>query len=371
MRRIDNRYCVILAGGSGQRLWPLSRRNMPKQLIPVLAGKSLLEAAFERVDGVVPIERRWVCAGGAWECQIREKLPLLSRVIAEPLGRDTLPAVALSCAQAYSENPNAVVAFLTSDHVIKPVKKFARALAKAFSIVESDPKALVTFGVRPDFAATGYGYLELGDAVDEDAFEVRHFKEKPDRFTAERYLAQGPHAYLWNSGMFVWSAERFLNLLARYEPTIATAMETIRGAIGTDDYESVLAEIYPGIMKKSVDYGIMEPASLDPEVRIACVPLDLEWMDVGSWNAYATLGEIDGCSNAAILANQNSGEASVLFLNSHNTLAVSTDPTHLVACFGCEDMVVIHTPDATLVCPKSKAEDLKALYKVAAEKGWG
>ena len=292
-------------------------------------------------------------------------------MVAEPIGRDTLPAVALSCAHAYAENPDALVAFLTSDHVIQPVERFAHALSEAFSIVEADPDTLVTFGVVPTFAATGYGYLELGESLGRDAFLVRRFKEKPDSDAAERYVAQGPSAYLWNSGMFVWSAKRFLQLLAKYEPAIAASIDHIRSVIGTAEYDRMLAEVYPSITKKSVDYGIMEPASLDPEVRIACVPLDLTWMDIGSWYAYAALGHPDECGNTAMLASASGGTPTSIFLESASNTVVSTDPEHLIALFGCEDLVVVHTPDTTLVCPKSKAEELKKLYPFAVQLGRG
>jgi mannose-1-phosphate guanylyltransferase len=366
-----NRYSVILAGGLGQRLWPLSRGSKPKQLIPVVEGKSLLEAAFERVEGVVPLEQRWVCAGSMYEEAIRVKLPWLAHFIGEPEGRDTLAAVALSCAHVYEVNHEAIVVFLTSDHVIRPVEVFKEALSEAFALVESQPDVLVTFGVKPSFASTGYGYLELGERLGRAALRVKCFKEKPDRQTAENYLAQGPEMYLWNSGMFVWRASRLLELLARYEPATAKSIASIQATIGTDEYPSTLAEVYPTIARKSVDYGIMEPASRAPEVQIACVPLDLEWIDVGSWNAYGTLGVPDGCSNTTMLAREGTGDASAIFLDSRNTLAVSTDPSHLIACFGCEDMVIVHTEDVTLVCPKSKVEEIKALYAKAAEKGWG
>ena len=166
-------YCVILAGGSGQRLWPLSRADRPKQLVPVLDGKSLLEIAFERLDGLVPPDRCWVCAYGVYEPRVRERLSRLGRFIGEPYGRDTLPAVALSCAHAYVQDYDAVVAFLTADHVIRPIETFKVALARAFSLVEAEPDILVTFGVRPTFTATGYGYLELGKSVTDSAISVR------------------------------------------------------------------------------------------------------------------------------------------------------------------------------------------------------
>jgi len=365
-----HRVAVILAGGSGQRLWPLSREHMPKQLIPVFEGKSLLEAAYERVEEVIPLEHRWVCAGASWEAMIREKIPSLSKFIGEPTGRDTLAAIALSCAHAYAADRDAIVAFLTSDHVIRPVSAFAKALSRAFELIERDASLLATFGVFPSFPATAYGYLELGEDVGSGASRVKRFKEKPDKATAERYCAEGPKAYLWNSGMFVWSAKRFLELLARYEPDVAEAVARIGSAIETPQYEELLAEIYPTIKKKSVDYGIMEPASVDPDVRVCCVPLELEWMDIGSWNAYSALASRDEKGNAAILANGSAREAAAIFLESQNTVAISTDPQHLIACFGCEDLIVVHTKDATLVCPKSKAEELKALYPSVKDRGW-
>lgn len=157
-------YAVILAGGSGVRLWPLSRESMPKQLIPVLAGKSLMEAAFDRLQGVIPPERRWVCGGARYETVVKEKIPGIGRYIGEPEGRDTLPAIALSCALMRKEHPDAIIAFLTSDHVIEPVERFREDLRTAFAAVEAHPDALVTFGVKPTFAATAYGTIASHDA---------------------------------------------------------------------------------------------------------------------------------------------------------------------------------------------------------------
>jgi len=371
MQNSSNFFAIILAGGSGQRLWPLSRGSTPKQLIPMPDGKSLLEAAFERVESVVPSAQRWVCAGNRYEEAVRERLPGLSCFIGEPCGRDTLAAVALSCAHAHAVNPDAIVALLTSDHIIQPGGVFRKALSEAFALVSAKSDVLVTFGVKPTSAATGYGYLELGGKFSETALWVKNFKEKPDSLTAEKYLAQGPSAYLWNSGMFVWRAERFLEVLAKYELDIARCIETVHAAIGTDAYDQILAKTYPLIAKKSVDYGVMEPASHDPDVRIMCIPLDLDWMDIGSWNIYGLLGDSDEYGNTAMLASREYDAPPVVFLDSKNTLAVSTDAQHLLACFGCENMVIVHTQDATLVCPRSRVEELKLLYAKAAEKGWG
>lgn len=363
------RYSVILAGGSGVRLWPLSRAALPKQLIPVLGEKSLLEEAFDRLEGVLPVDHRWVCGGARYEAVVKERIPALSVYIGEPVGRDTLAAIGYCCALATDADPEAVVAFLTSDHVIRPLEEFRVSLSQAFALVEENPDILLTFGVKPTFPATAYGYLELGEPLADDRIRlVRRFKEKPDRVTAEQYCAAGNKRYLWNSGMFVWRASRFLELLNRYEPEVADAVTKIAAESDPAARATLMAEIYPDIKKKSVDYGAMEPASHDPNVRIACIPLDLEWKDIGSWTSYGSLANADEAGNAFIVAASNIDAAPVIFQDTANTLVVSSDPTHLVACLGCEDMVVVHTVDATLICPKSKVEDIKRLYGLLNDK---
>jgi len=213
------------------------------------------------------------------------------------------------------------------------------------------------------YPATSYGYLELSGPFTEDRIRrVRRFKEKPDITSAQTYLKAGECHYLWNSGMFVWKASRFLELLNRYEPDVFSAIDTITGEPDPIARTALMGKIYPTIKKKSVDYGIMEPASQDPDVSIACVALDLDWKDIGSWTAYGSLGKADGTSNVSMLAGSGNVEAPVIFKDCDSTLVVSTAPNHLVACLGCEDMVIVHTADATLICPKSKVEELKKLH---------
>lgn len=357
------RYSIILAGGSGIRLWPLSRESLPKQLIQVTGKISLLEEAFERLEGVVPEKNRWVCGSAKHEPAVRQRVPSLSKYIGEPVGRDTLAAIGYSCAIAYTEDSDAVVAFLTSDHVIRPVALFREALSRAFNLVETNMDMLVTFGIKPSFPSVSYGYLELGENLDEDQIRrVRCFKEKPDYATAQSYINSGANRYLWNSGMFVWRAKRFLELLNRYEPETYFAIEKIVNEPNPDIRIKLLETIYPTITKKSVDYGIMEPVSKDKDICIACVTLDLDWKDIGSWTAYGSLAQMDKFGNASILAASENSNASVIFQDCTNTLVVSTNQKHLVACLGCNDIIIVHTTDATLICSKSKAEELKKLH---------
>jgi mannose-1-phosphate guanylyltransferase len=361
------RHALILAGGSGTRLWPLSRDSRPKQLIPVIEGRSLLEEAFGRLEGLVPAERRHVCGAEAFRAQVAAALPALPRknYIGEPEGRDTLPALALSSALIAARDPEAVVAVFTSDHVIRPEAGLRALAERAFALVEKDADLLVTYGVSPDRPATGFGYLELGDLLgpgfDSQARRVTRFHEKPDLELAKRYLAAGSEAYLWNSGMFVWKASRFVDLVARYEPGTGAAIADLVKAEAQGDFHARVAEVYPRLRKISVDFGVMEPASRDPEARIAALPLTIEWRDIGSWTAYGELIEPDPKGN------RSAGQA--IFPDSRDCLVVSDDG--LVAVLGCEDLVVVRSGDTVMVCPRERVEEVKRLRALAGELGGG
>jgi mannose-1-phosphate guanylyltransferase len=351
-----------MAGGAGTRLWPMSRANLPKQFVPFINGRSLIRLAQERLEGLIPAENRFVCAGRRHADLVRETLALPERqFLGEPVGRDTLNAVGLGAAVIVRKDPEAVIAVFTSDHVIEPVDRFQQIVSHGYRLSETAPETLVTFGVRPSYAATCYGYLRLGDLIDESARVVREFKEKPDVETAQRYLADGPERFLWNSGMFVWRAETLLDCIRRYEPESFDGLTKIAEAWDTQERDAVLDAVFPALRKNSVDYAVMEKASKDPSIRVAAVPMPLRWLDVGSWPMFAETCVKDEGGNAV-------GAARSLLLDTRGTIVATSDPRHLIATVGCEDLIVVHTPDATLVCRKDQAEAIKELHRLVVQR---
>lgn len=360
------RHAVIMAGGSGTRLWPMSRAGMPKQLLPFINGRSLLEIAVSRLETLVPADRIHICAGEVHRRVIVDRLAAIDdrRYLGEPVGRDTINAVALAAAVIARRDPEAVIATFTADHIIEPVDTFRDIVDVGYAVAEQGPRTLVTFGITPTHAATGYGYLKLGTAVTgheaAGARTVDAFREKPDSETATAYLKAGPDHYLWNSGMFVWRAQALLHCLASYEPETRRAMQEIADAWETDRQTEVLARCYPALKRTSVDYGIMEPASQDDAVQVAAVPMPLTWLDVGSWSAFASTCETDRQDNALAAARH-------ALLDSRRCLVASSDPEHLITAVGCEDLLIVHTGDATLVCHADAAEQIKALHAHVGE----
>ena len=375
------RYALIIAGGSGTRLWPMSTKALPKQLIPFIDGRSLLQIAMERLAGLLPEDRVYVCAGQAHKDVMLERLPGLSedRFIAEPTGRDTLNAVGLGTGVIAARCPQgpeqATVAVFTADHLIEPVDRFQRIVERGYAVAEASPDTLVTFGIAPTEAATGYGYLQLGQPLP-DAAEatgsdadlddpappriVSEFKEKPARDLAEQYVAAGPAQSLWPSGMFVWNAAPLDRCIARFAPENHAGLRAITDAVGTPGFDTTLGRVFPELKKISVDYAVMEPASRDDDFNVAAVPMPLSWLDVGSWPAYAqTLtpreagNRVTGCRSVRLDAN--------------NCLIASDDPDHVVATLGVDDLIVIHTARATLICRKDRAQDIKAVHQAVGE----
>ncbi len=352
------RYVVIMAGGSGTRLWPLSRQGTPKQLLPLMDGRSLLRLAFERSLASVPAARVVVVTGAAYADQVAAQLPELpaENILGEPVGRDSLNAVAWAAAVLARRDPEAVIAQVTADHVIEPVAEFVATLEQAFALAEADPAALVTLGVVPTTPHTGYGYLHRGDPLAgyAGAYAVREFAEKPPREVAEAYLASGE--YWWNAGMFVWRAATVLEQLRLLLPANHEGVTTLAAEPGR------LAEIFPTLFKTSVDYAIMEPVSHGQgSAHVVAVGLAVDWKDVGG---YASLAEV---------LTQDDGNAvsgAVVALDSSGNVVVNADPSGLIGLIGVRDLVVVRTRTATLVVPLDQAERVKELVtEVTAQAG--
>jgi mannose-1-phosphate guanylyltransferase len=360
------RHAVIMAGGSGTRLWPLSRAARPKQLLDVLSGgpdeapHSLLAEAFTRLRQVVPAECLWVCTAARYADQVRAALPGLAadRLVLEPVARDTANAVGLAAALVADVDPDAELAVVSADHVITPVERFAAALTTAYSVLADRPRALVTLGIQPTTPATGFGYVQRGAPTGVPGVaEAASFREKPDLATAESYLASGN--YLWNSGMFVWRARTVLDALAEHLPETAAGLARVVAAARGPERDAVLAEVFPALPKISVDYAVLEPAAAEPG-RVLVVDLDVDWLDVGSWPALAATLERDPQGNAV--------RGLSVVVDGTGNIVFSDDPDHLVALVGVRDCVVVHTADVTMVCPVGDAERVKQLLAAVEER---
>ena len=347
-------YAVIMAGGLGTRLWPLSRQNVPKQLLAVSKGKSLLQLAFERLKGVVPTDHIYVCTAEAHRKAVLENLPELpeANLLGEPTGRDTANAVGFPAAVLHKKDADAVFAVVTADHVIEPIKQFQKCMRDAFDTIKAHPQKLVTFGIVPTHGHTGLGYVQKGDALDghTGVFQVQAFKEKPDKPTADRYVES--NRFYWNSGMFVWRADTVLEQLKTHLPEAHAHLAEIAKAWGSGEQKRVLEERYAKLPKISIDYAVLEPAGRAGAVVVVEMPI--KWIDVGSYPALAETLAMDDHDNAI-------DAERLLMIDSDGNIIVSRDPEHLISTIGLSDMIVIHTKDVTMICPQSESQRVKEL----------
>jgi mannose-1-phosphate guanylyltransferase len=342
-------HAVIMAGGSGTRFWPKSRARMPKQLLSLVTGQPLLVDTVERLDGLFARERVRVITNAAYAEASRALLHgvLPRHVVAEPCGRDTAACIALASALIDRDDPDAIVCVLPADHVVSPAADFKAALARAIDVVRTRPSALLTFGVKPTRAATGYGYIERGETLGSSAgspfFRVASFREKPDAATAQRFVDSG--LFSWNAGVFVFRARTMLRAIERHLPELASAIPAVAdewvrtGAIAT--------ERYAALRKISIDYGVFEKES-----DVVVMEATFRWDDVGSFAALARVLAHDAAGNAVV------GPATVVDAKDN---VVLTEPGHHVALLGVEGLVVVHTADATLVCRTEDAERVKEM----------
>jgi len=345
----EHLYALIMAGGTGTRLWPLSREGRPKQVLPLIGDRTLFQVAVERLAPLFAPDRILVVAG-------RNQVNLLhaqesgipaANFVVEPAGRGTAPAIALSALVVRRRDPEAVMAVLTADHYIVDEEGFRRVLATAAKVAGRG--YLVTLGVTPDYPATGYGYIERGEMVENVdgllAYSVVAFREKPSPSAAERFLADGRHS--WNSGMFIWRVDRFLAELARTMPEFYEQLEEVDRVLGAPEEVDTLDVVWPRVAAQTVDYGVMEKAR-----DVAVIPIDIGWSDVGSWASLMDILPGDENDNTALHAEH-------LPVDSRGVLVYGRGRP--VATIGLEDVIVVDTDDVVLVCAKDRAEDVKKL----------
>ncbi len=341
-----------MAGGRGERFWPQSRLERPKHLLPIVGDKPMLTQTVERVVGAVPAANVFVITTQAQLPGVQVACPQIpsANIVAEPLGRDTAAATGLALMLVKHRSPTAAFAMLPADHVIHDAKEYQALLGAAFAAAESED-VLVTIGVKPDRPETGFGYIQQSGPwkkIDgRDIMAVKRFVEKPDLATAEGYLAAG--GYFWNAGMFVWRVPVVEAAFQAHAPELYASLMKIETAAAIGNWDSALAQGYPALKKISVDYALMEKSR-----NVVVVPATCDWDDVGAWPAVANHFPKDAAGNVL--------RGSAVVEDGSNNIVVSADG-HLTAVVGVSDLVVVHTPDATLVCPKDKAQEIKALLK--------
>jgi mannose-1-phosphate guanylyltransferase len=345
-------YGVILAGGVGTRLWPRSRQASPKQFADISgSGRTMIQATVDRLDGLIPPDRIFVVTGEPYTQLCAEQLPAVptSQILGEPAGRNTAPAIGLAAVYARHRDPNAIIASLHSDHVIPDTGRFQQAIRRA--VAAADAGYLATLGIEPTFAHTGYGYIRRNAQLEDIAsgeppvYAVEKFLEKPDLETAERFLAEG--VYYWNGGIFVVRAQRLLDDLQRYEPALYAGLAQIDDALhgSPERAQAVMQAVWPTLPNVSIDHGVMERAN-----RVATVPLDAGWNDVGSWDALDVILAKDGDGNIV-------AHGDLLALDSRDNIIYSGD--QLVALIGVDNLVVVNTGDTLLIGQKQQMQKVK------------
>ena len=348
-------YAVILAGGRGERFWPVGRVSRPKQFVSLFGGKPLIRHAVDRLEGLIPVERILVVTNRDLVQATSEALPHLPKenILGEPQGRDTAAACALATAWVQSKGgEDACMCILTADHLIADAPAFRKTLGNALEMVARRP-VLSVIGIKPTYAATGYGYVKVrgvlrGNDLPKGFRTVERFVEKPNLGTAATYLESGN--YWWNSGMFVWQVRRFREALSKFCPALDALSEKLVPLFGTASFEGTLEKWYGGLEKISVDYAVMEKAS-----NLVGIRGDFGWDDVGTWVCAGTHFKTDPDGNAI--------HGLVRSLVASGNTVVNSQEGHLIALMGIQDLVVVHTEDATLVCSKESADGLKALVK--------
>lgn len=347
-------YAVIMAGGGGTRLWPLSRRETPKQLLPLVEERSLFQIAIDRLEGVFPPERVYVVTVAEQAEALQAQRPQIpeENFLLEPMPRGTASVVGLAAVALHQRDPQAVMAVLTADHIFEQEGLFRDLLLSAHDAAQNDH--LVTLGITPTYPATGYGYIQQGELVESNrglrTYRVLQFTEKPDRERAETMLERGDYA--WNSGMFVWRTDRIMAEFRRQMPDLSAKLETISQQWKQAEREQVISQVWPTIQPETIDYGIMENAG-----DVVVIPAEgLGWNDVGSWSALFEVLPTDEKGNLFLTDEHFS-------LDTRGTLVYKQPSRRLVVTIGVEDLVVVDTEDVVLVCKKDQAQKVRQVVK--------
>ncbi len=346
-------HAVVMAGGSGTRFWPKSRRDRPKQLLRLYGERTMIQQTFDRVAGLIPPERSMVITGADQVVGVRAQLPDIpdQNIVAEPCPRDTAACVGLAALKVAKRDPEGVMIVMPADHMIRPDSKFQQTVRAAAGVVEQDPTAFVTFGIVPTRPETGYGYIErgekLGDPEGVSMHKVVQFREKPDRATAEMFLKTG--GFSWNSGIFVWKAKTILDALARHRPKLFEGLAEIGKGMDTPKEAEVLASVFPTLERIPIDKAVMEKAD---NVRV--LEVIYEWNDVGDWRTLEAIQSPD--------ANGNVLQGNVQAVDTKGSIVVADDG-RLIATLGLEDVVIVQSGNATLVARKDQLDSLKKLVE--------
>lgn len=347
---MQNTYAVIMAGGGGTRLWPISRKETPKQLLPLLGKDTLFQSTVARLEKLFPPERILVVTVAEQAREMQKQVPEIpaENYLIEPAPRGTASVVALAAAVLQKRDPQAAMAIQTSDHYIRNRDLFHYLIRAAFDVAQEN--YLVTLGITPTYPSTGYGYIQQGAALDGNykypVYTVERFREKPDQETAQKLLRSGDHS--WNSGMFVWRADTILGEIKRQMPELFKVVTKIAGAWGTPEQDKVVQENWFNLQSQTVDYGVMEKAE-----RVAVLPAGgLGWNDVGAWDSLFEVLLPDMNGNVA-------NNAQHLALDTHNTLVYSKTDDRLVVTIGLDDIVVVDAGDVLMVCKVDQSQKVR------------
>jgi len=347
----EHAYAVIMAGGGGTRLWPVSRRERPKQLLPLLGKETLFQSTVTRLEAMFPPERILVVTVAEQARVMKEQVPSIpdENYLIEPAPRGTASVVALAAGVLKKRDPQAVMAIQTADHHIRNKDLFNYLIGTALDVAQKN--YLVTLGITPTFPSTGYGYIQQGKLLDGDykypVYTVKRFKEKPDEATAQQLLRSGDHS--WNSGMFVWQVDTILAEVERQMPELRDAVNTIVSSWDTADRDQVLRSQWNDLKSQTIDYGVMEKAE-----RVAVLPAGgLGWSDVGAWDSLFEVLLPDMNGNVAVNSQNH------LALDTHNALVYSTNDQRLVVTIGLDDVVVVDADDVLMICQVDQAQKVR------------